>query len=135
MRLVRQVYASDCGIAVAAMVSHRRYIVVRETAREAGLLCTSGTSIVRMVAILERCTGRRWEATIPDEFRPLVEEVELVRLRRPMVLLIKDPDLDRRHWIAAENGHIYCPGEEQRCRLAEYEQRSWVLRRILTPAR
>src|SRR5262245_13940538 len=137
MQLVEQRYARDCGIAVAAILSGRPYEAVRESARPAGLLCHSGTSIDRLVAILERTTRRRWRAYPPDEFGPLAEHAAVIRSPRPVALLIFEPGpgVDNSHWIAVANGRIYDPEEERVWRLGSYPKAGWVLSRIITVVR
>lgn len=136
MQFVQQRYARDCGIAVAAMLADRSYERVRESARRAGLLHTSGTSIDRLVAILERLTRRRWRENWPEEFLPIAECRAVVGAARPVALLIRCPcGCDSSHWIVAERGYVYCPGEERRCLLRRYGRGEWILRRIVSRSR
>jgi hypothetical protein len=132
MTLVQQRFASDCGLAVVAMVAGEPLEDVAAVARDAGVFRHRGLTIPRMVAMLEVYTGRRWVEVRPDPRFPMAEWGRY-RRRGAALSVVLSRHESGAHWVAVEGGKVYDPQFDRAVRIPRYPRASYRVTRILLP--
>ncbi len=108
MMHLQQFYATDCGLAVVAMISGWAYEEILDAAKVTGVFRHNGLSIANMQTLLETFTGEPWTVSRPD--RACLLGDHCLRAPRPRVLLVSHAEDDNyRHWLGFYRGRVFDP--------------------------
>lgn len=123
MRFIRQRCETDCGLAVAAMLTGKHYAEASNA--DPNPSAQGGMSLADFSACLSTLGGE-WVAVRKSE------KLEASRLPTdPCALLIRRHSAKWGHWVAWDGGMIFDPEMQGPLALGEYPRREWSLIRVV----
>ena len=130
MRLVRQQWANDCGLAVAAMLAGVSY---READRaDPKMNWDRGMSVEELRECL-RALGLETRVSMSRRGEPFGERGG-DGWQGPVAVIIRRPGDGWGHWVACHRGKVYDPEMRSPQSIADYGERSrWLVIRQILP--
>jgi HK97 family phage major capsid protein len=124
---VKQIAEHDCGVAVVAMLADAPYW----RANAASAYDDYPHSIVprEMVKLLRGLTGRPWEL-LPGHGQPLGDFKLLARERAAVAIITGEGKDKRGHWVAWDDGTVYCPTHDAPVEPADLGP-EWTVHRVV----
>lgn len=128
MRLIKQKCDIDCGIAAAAIVSHRSYWFAHE--RDPNPKSNIGLSTDEMVELLKSITGNEWICTKMHYGKPLSS----LKHEGKCVIVIRKAGRSYGHWVVLDKGIVYDPDKflfPEPVAISQYKRNDWLVIRIV----